>query len=467
MAATSANSLARIAVVEDDRDVRNLLEGILRSAGFHSTPYASGDEFLSSPDPKPFDLVITDLQMEGASGMDVLKASRSQPDPPEVLLVTGFASIRNAVEAMRLGAFDYLAKPADPKELLHRVGQALEARRLKRTVDALSGEIRRREVIAPFIAESPRMKEFLALADRAAAASSTVLILGETGSGKDLVARRIQANGSRSQATYLTLNCAAASEELLESELFGHAREGFSGAQELKRGLFEEAAGGTLFLDEIGSLSLASQAKLLRVLEERTVRRVGENQSLRVDVRILAATNRDLNAAVASGAFREDLLYRLSVVTLAVPPLRDRREDIAPLARLFLAESVQRAGKLRVFAPETLSFLEEYAFPGNVRELRHAVEQAAVLSDDGIIRPADFAFGRPAGWKGYSARSRPREITRERLDAALREQGGNRLRAARALGISRATFYRMLQKSESDEGSERRERGDEESESDA
>jgi len=441
---------ARIAVVEDDPEIRTLFETILRSAGHFPRAFSSGDEFLARSSGAPFDVVITDFQMEGASGMDVLKACRADPDAPEVLLVTGHASIRNAVEAMRLGAFDYLAKPAEPKELLHRVAQALETRRLKRAVDALAGEVRRHHAVSPPVADSPRMREFLARAFRAAETSSTVLILGETGTGKDVIARHIQAAGPRSNRTYLTVNCAALPEHLLESELFGHARGAFSGAHAMKRGLFEEASGGTLFLDEIGSLSPAAQAKLLRVLEEGTVRRVGENQPVPVDVRILAATNRDLPAAVAAGEFREDLYYRLSVVTLVVPPLRERREDIVPLARTFLAETVRRLGKLRVFAPEVPALLESYVFPGNVRELRYAIEQAAILSEDGTIRTSDFALtgevrADGAGrLRGQGPHRVSRDITPERIRRALEENGGNRVRAARALGISRATFYRLL-----------------------
>jgi DNA-binding NtrC family response regulator len=441
----------RVALVEDDRDVRPVLMRILTSAGYEPELFESGDDFLRSRGPGSFDVVVTDFQMEGASGLDVLKACRAESDPPEVLLVTGFASIRNAVEAMRLGAFDYLAKPVDPKELLHRVNQALEARRLKREVDALSGEVRRHHGLAAPIGDSAVMREFLARARKAAASSSTVLILGETGTGKDVIARHIQSTGPRAEKTYLTLNCAALPENLLESELFGHARGAFSGAHALKRGLFEEANGGTLFLDEVGSMTPAAQAKLLRVLEEGVVRRVGENQPIPVDVRILAATNRNLKEAIGKGEFREDLYYRLSVVTLAVPPLRERPEDIEPLARHFLAESVRRLGKLRLFASETLDFLRGYPFPGNVRELRYAIEEAVILSEDGTLRPSDFAFSRAsagpsAGKWGVVARSRPlsEEISPERVEQALQQHGGNRVQAARALGISRATFYRLL-----------------------
>lgn len=427
-----------------------MLARILASAGYDPKTFASGDEFLRSRGPGSFDAVVTDLRMEGASGLDVLEACRSESDSPAVLLVTGFASIRTAVEAMRLGAFDYLTKPVDPKELLHRLDQALEGRRLKRAVNALSGEVRRHHGLASPIGDSAVMRGFLARASEAAS-SSAILIFGETGTGKDVIARQIQATGPRAGKTFLTLNCASLSETLLESELFGPARDAYSKGNASRRGLFEEASGGTLFLNAVGSLTPRVQASLLRVLEEGAVRRVGEDEPIPVDVRIIAATNRDLKKAIGKGEFRRDLYNRLSVVTLIVPRLRERPEDIEPLARHFLEESVRRLGKLRVFAPETLDFLRGYPFPGNVRELRHAIEQAVIVSEDGTLHPTDFVFFRAsqrvsAAKPGVAGRLRPlaREIPVERLEEALRDHGGNHVRAARALGISRATFYRLL-----------------------
>jgi DNA-binding NtrC family response regulator len=446
--------LVRVALIEDDAQLQRFLSHVLASAGYEPEVFDSGDAFLGADGPDSFDLVVTDLQMDGASGIDVLKACRAAADPAEVILVTGFGSIRTAVEAMGLGAFDYLAKPVDSDELLHRVAQAIERKRLKWQIEALSGESRRRDGTAAPIAESRVMRDFLSLARRAAASSSTVLLRGETGTGKEVVVRYIVSHGPRAGKTFLTLNCAALPETLLESELFGHARGAFSGAHALKRGLFEEASGGTLFLDEIGSLSLPAQAKLLRVLEEDAVRRVGENQPIGVDVRIVAATNRDLNGAIASGQFRDDLYYRLSVVNLAVPPLRARRKDIEPLARHFLAESVRRTGRERVFAPETLEFLRGYEFPGNVRELRYGIEQAVVLSEGGVLKPGDFQFSSarrsPKGATSVAARPRSRpiteEVTPEKIAEALSAHRGNRNQAARALGISRATLYRLLRR---------------------
>ncbi|HEY6931106.1 MAG TPA: sigma-54 dependent transcriptional regulator [Thermoanaerobaculia bacterium] len=447
--------MARIALVEDDPSARSVLVRMLGSAHFESSVFESGDAFLSSSERGSFDVVLTDFQMAGATGLDVLKACRAEPDPPEVLLVTGFGSIQNAVEAMKMGAFDYLSKPVQSKELLHRVELALEARRLRKEVSALSGEVRRRHGLAPPIGRSRVMREFLARAQKVSGTSSTVLIIGETGTGKDVIARLIQSSGPRANAPYLTLNCAALPENLLESELFGHARGAFSGATELKRGLFEEASGGTLFLDEVGATSVSAQAKLLRVIEDGVVRRVGENRPQRVDVRILAATNRNLQTAIAAGEFREDLFYRLSVVTLVVPPLRDRTEDIEPLARHFLVESARRHGKERVFSPATLDRLRQYDFPGNVRELRYAIEQAVILSEDSVLKPDDFPLCVPRSEaptpRADSVRLRPsQEINSEKLQEAIRQCGGNRVQAARLLGISRATLYRLLARKEVD-----------------
>ncbi|HVE66916.1 MAG TPA: sigma-54 dependent transcriptional regulator [Thermoanaerobaculia bacterium] len=452
-----AASLVRVALIEDEALVRRFLEGVLVSAGHDLDVFDSGDAFLAADGPDSYDVVVTDFQMPGASGLDVLKACLGAADPAAVILVTGFGSIRAAVEAIGLGAFDYLAKPIDAVELLHRVAQAIEGKRLRWQIEALSRESLRREGPAAPIAESGAMKNFLVLARRAAASSSTVLLVGETGTGKEVAARYLVSHSPRAGRAFLTLNCAALPENLLESELFGHARGAFSGAHALKRGLFEEASGGTLFLDEVGSMSLAAQAKLLRVLEEDTVRRVGENRPIGVDVRIMAATNRDLNGAIQSGEFRDDLYYRLSVVTLVVPPLRERRKDIEPLARQFLAEAVRRTGRERVFAPETLTFLNGYQFQGNVRELRYGIEQAVVLSEGRTLKPGDFPFSSarqaPAGSASAAGgrRSRPitEEVTAEMLAAALAAHRGNRNQAARALGISRATLYRLLRRDDS------------------
>ena len=453
--------MVRLALIENESDLRGVLTGMLSRAGYPPEVFESAEDFLGSESASSFELVLTEFPMEGNEAAEVLKVCRAVPDPPAVLLLAGQGSVGGALEAIRAGAFDYVPKPVDPRELVHRVGLALDARRWKRDMRALVGEVRRRHGLAPPIGESPVMQDFLARARKAASSSSTVLILGETGIGKDVIARYIQSTGPRAEKVYLTLNCAAVPENLLESELFGHARGAFPGAHTWKAGLFEEAHGGTLFLDEIGSMALPAQTNLLRVLEEGAVRRLGEKRPIKVDVRLIVATNRDLDSLTASGEFREDLFYRVSVVTLVVPPLRKRPEDIEPLARVFLAESVRRHRKPRAFAPGTLELLHGYSYPGNIRELRYAIEHAGILSQDGVLRPEDFPFvrGRPAGAGVPAAvrrgRTRPiaQEITPERLQQVLREQGGNRVRAARALQISRATLYRLLDRTGADASS--------------
>lgn len=443
----------RLALIEDEAPLRQLFCKVLEPLALEAAVFESGEEFLGSGPPSRFDIVLMDLQMAGMSGLDVLRACRAEPEPPEVLLITGFGSISNAVEAMRMGAFDYVSKPIGGEELRHRIGLAIESVRLRREIRALDAEVKRRHGPTEPIAESSVMKECLTVARQVADSSSTVLILGETGTGKDFIARHIQSSGPRAGKPYLTLNCAALPDDLVENELFGHARGAFPGANSTKRGLFEEADGGTLFLDEIGAMSEAAQAKLLRVLEDGVVRRLGGTRSFSVDVRILAATNRDLQAAAETGDFRPGLFYRLSVVTLKVPPLRERLDDIEPLARHFLADACRRIGKLRILSTETPDFLRSYHYPGNVRELRSGIEQAVTLSRDAVLRPADFAFSRRltdrfAFRAGEAPAARPAplrgQITPELLQRVLKEQNGNRVRAAKALGISRATLYRML-----------------------
>jgi two-component system, NtrC family, response regulator HydG len=445
--------MVRLALIENESDPRAALTGMLSRAGYPPEVFESAEDFLGSESASSFDLVLTEFPMEGTEGADVLKACRAAPDPPAVLLMTGHASVAGALEATRLEALDYVSKPVDPRELAHRIGLALDLRRLRRESHALAGEVRRRHGLAPPIGESGVMQDFLARARKAAASSSTVLILGETGIGKDVIARYIQSTGPRADKVYLTLNCAAVPENQFESELFGHARGAFPGAHAWKAGLFEEAHGGTLFLDEIGSMALPAQTNLLKVLDEGAVRRLGEKRAVKVDVRLIVATNRDLDSLTAAGEFREDLFYRVSVVTLVVPPLRKRPEDIEPLARLFLAESVRRHRKPRMFAPGTLELLRSYSFPGNIRELRYAIEHAGILSQDGFLRPEDFPFIRsrsvpPTAIRRPRTRPIAEEITPERLQQVLKEQGGNRVRAARALQISRATLYRLLDRAE-------------------
>ncbi len=449
--------MVRLALIENESELRASLSGMLSRAGHQPEVFESAEDFLGSESTSTFDLIVTEFPMEGTEGADILKACRAATDPPAVLLITASASAGSALEAGRLDTFDSVTKPVDPRELAHRIGNLLELKRVKRECRALAGEVRRRHGLAPPIGDGPIMQDFLARARKAAASSSTVLILGETGIGKDIIARYIQSAGPRADKIYLTMNCAGIPESQFDGELFGHARGAFPGAHNARAGLFEDAHGGTLFLDEIGSMSLPAQTNLLKVLDEGAVRRLGEKRAARVDVRLIVATNRDLDSLIAAGEFREDLYYRLSVVTLVVPPLRKRPEDIEPLARWFLAESARRHRKTRTFASGTVELLRSYSYPGNIRELRYAIEHAGILSEDGLLRPEDFPFARArttvsgaaATTRRFRARPIAEEITPERLAQVLKEQGGNRVRAARALQISRATLYRLLDRSES------------------
>jgi two-component system, NtrC family, response regulator HydG len=457
-------STFRVAVIDDDEAVRSVLAATIRNAGYEVEAFEDGEAFIEANRPAEFDLVLTDLQMESVSGLDIVRKCREASSPPEVIVVTGFGSVESAVEAMRLGAADYITKPIHYEELIRRIGRLAREKGLERDLGALSGEMRRRQPIGVPIHQSREMSGLLERARVVAETDSPVLILGETGTGKDLVARFIQSHSSRARRPYLTLNCAAIPEQLLESELFGHAKGAFSGADAPRRGLFEEASGGTLFLDEIGSMPASAQAKLLRALEENSVRRVGENRSIPIDVRILSATNRDLPHAIADGTFRDDLYYRLNAVTFVIPPLRERREDIMLLARHFLAEAVRRIGRpARDFTRDAEELLLNYPFPGNVRELRHAVEQAVILSQNELLAARDFAALRGALVATTTARiaavlPQPKEeITPELIQEALARCRGNRSLAARALGISRSTFYRLWRRLEMPEPESERE----------
>jgi len=406
----------RIAVIEDDAGVRGLIVRLLAETGNDLVAFSSGSAFLESNGAARFDVVVSDLKMDGASGLDVLRACRVVATPPEVVLVTGHAEVRGAVEAMRLGALDYLQKPLDPRELRERVGQAARSRRRRLEKGATETDLGGSRIVA----ESAAMRRLLARAEKAAGSVAAVLIVGEAGTGKGIIARHIHASAAPPAGPFRSIDCAALSEERLEAELLEPV--------EISPETAEEALPGTLYFDEVGALTPRAQAVLARAVEAR--RAPGR--------RWLASTREDLATAVAAGSFRADLYYRLAVVTLSVPPLRDRPEDLEPLARLFLEETSGRIGRDLIFAGATLEWLRRHAFPGNVRELRHAVERAAVLSEDGTLQPADFSFDAPAGGApGHG-------VTPERLARALAQNGGNRVRAAKALGISRATLYRLL-----------------------
>ncbi|MBI4254938.1 MAG: sigma-54-dependent Fis family transcriptional regulator [Candidatus Rokubacteria bacterium] len=446
-------------VADDDQVARELLAEVLRREGYRVRIAAGGVDCLRLAEAEPFDVALVDLRMPDLDGLGVLKRLGAiQPGLPVVIL-TAFASIETAIEAVRAGAYDYLSKPFRMEEIKVVVRRTLEARRLARENLHFRQELKARYRFENLIGHSHQMVETYKLVARVASLDTTVLIQGETGTGKELVARAIHYASARADRPFVVVDCAALPETLFESELFGHERGAFTGALAARPGLLETSAGGTCFLDEIGELTAPLQAKLLRTLQERTVRRVGGNEPIPVDIRIVAATNRDLRKLVAEGGFRDDLYYRLNVVTITVPPLRERLQDIPLLAQHFLEKFAPGAGRpAKRLAPGALALLVGYHWPGNVRELEHVIERAVALASSEMLLPDDF----PEHLRGGSehapslptARMTLEEVKRWYVNKRLEEAGGNKLRAAELLGIDRRTLYRILQRQATDEEEE-------------
>ena len=444
-------SAGHVLVVDDQRNMRVTTAIVLRQAGFTVSEAEGGAAALERIAAEPFDVILTDLRMGDVDGMDVLRGALEISPSVQVIVMTAFGSIESAVEAVRRGAYDYLSKPFKEEELRVRVEKAVERRRLLGEVSLLAGDFRRRYGLENVVGRSPALREVLDRAIRVASTDATVLLSGESGTGKELVARAIHAGSRRSEHPFVPVNCAAITETLLESELFGHAKGSFTGAIRARRGLFEEASGGTLFIDEISETSPGFQAKLLRALQEGEVRRVGESISVKVDVRIIAATNQDLRRAIAEKRFREDLFYRLNVVPLRIPALRERREDIPLLARHFLDRHNRRNGGARRWAVDALAHLLEHDWPGNVRELQNVVEQAAALSDGPEIRLSDVTFGVDAlgggrGGTGPTLADAVAAAERHAIEAALLRCAGDQGRVARELSISATTLWRKMKR---------------------
>jgi len=385
------NDGLKVLLVEDDDSVRTVLALELKRLGLQVQAVPGGREALESFKTRRFDLVVTDLLMEGPDGFKVLEEARRLMPEAQVIVITGHGSIDSAVKAMKVGAFDYLTKPIDADVLAIAINKALERKRLLGEVEQLRAQVRGKFSLEAIVYASPAFHNVLELVRKVAATDASVLIEGESGTGKELVARAVHAASARRSQAFVAINCGALPEGLLESELFGHARGSFTGAVANKRGLFEEAQDGTLFLDEIGEMTPALQVKLLRALQSGEVRRVGENRNIKVNARIVAASNRDLKKAVEQGKFRDDLYYRLKVFPIVIPPLRDRREDILPLAETFLKRAAEKhARPVRTYSPEAAQTLMRYSWPGNVRELEHAVERAVILAPGAEIRPDDL-----------------------------------------------------------------------------
>ncbi|PYN88531.1 MAG: two-component system response regulator [Candidatus Rokuibacteriota bacterium] len=438
-------------VVDDDQVARELLAETLGRESYRVRVAGGGEEALRLAAAEPFDMALVDLRMPDLDGLAVLKQlAMIQPDLPVVIL-TAFATVETAIEAVNAGAFDYLSKPFRMEEIKIVVRRTLDARRLARENLQYRQELRARYGFEGLVGQSHQMVEIYKLIARMAALDTTVLIEGETGTGKELVARAIHGASARTARPFVVVDCAALPEALFESELFGHERGAFTGAVAARRGLLETSAGGTCFLDEIGELTAPLQAKLLRTLQEHSIRRVGGNDPIPVDVRVVAATNRDLRRLVADGGFRDDLYYRLNVVTITVPPLRERASDVPLLAQHFLEMFARRSGRaVKRLTPEAVALLAGYRWPGNVRELEHVIERATALSSSDTLLPDDF----PPHLREERDRA-PRlpadgmtleDVKRWYVNKVLEESGGNKVRAAELLGIDRRTLYRILER---------------------
>ena len=455
---------AKILVVDDEEIVCLSCQRILTEEGYEVRTYLSGPEGLKLLSEEPFDLAIVDLKMPGMDGMEVLQAiKRDYPQVP-VIMITGYATVETAVEAMKSGAFDYLPKPFTPDEVAVVVKKALEARSMMLENLYLRGEIQAKYRFENIIGTSKKMQEIYRLIAKVAPTNSTVLITGESGTGKELVARAIHYNSQRKDRQFVPVDCAVLSENLLESELFGHIKGSFTGAIVTKPGLFEVADGGSLFLDEIGNISLAMQSKLLRVIQEREFTPVGGTKLKKVDIRLIAATNKDLTEKIKEGTFREDLYYRLNIVPIPLPPLRERQEDISLLAQHFLKKYCQELAKNpQRLSPAAMDLLMRYSWPGNVRELENLMERVVIMNDEEVILPGHFPFPLQESSEGITfnvpkTSEELKELKRHLRDRAVEEaerlfvlgaltrNEWNVTRSAKEVGMLRPNFQALMRK---------------------
>ena len=443
----------RILVVEDEQNQRRTLAGFLEKRGFQVEQAESGERALALTGKKSFDLVLTDQRMQQLSGLELLKRIKEDNPETEVIVLTAYGDVRSAVQATKSGAYDYLTKPVDLEALELAIRRALERRQLVTENRLLRERLQQRQRFESLVSTSGAMETVLSLAQRVSQVDTPVLITGESGTGKEMVARAIHQASPRRDKPFVAINCAALNRNLIESELFGHEKGAFTGAVRQRQGKLETADGGTLFLDELGEISPEIQVKLLRFLQDHTFERVGSDSLLKADVRLLAATNRDLEQAIAEGLFREDFYYRINVVNIHIPPLRTRKEDIRLLVDHFLKLYEPNLGK-KVFSREALDALMRYDFPGNVRELQNLVERSMVLARSEVITTADLSAGvaaKAAGASAAPAQSGPLPEALEYLERtmilrALEEAGGVQVKAAKKLGITERNLRYKLKK---------------------
>ena len=469
MAHHPASAAHSILVVDDDPSILDMTEDLLTESGYAVTKCGSGDEALALADDRDWDVVLSDLQMPGVDGLELLARMREQRPETPVVIMTAFGTIQSAVDAMRGGALDFVTKPFQADELLVSIERALERRTLEDENRRLRRAVARVSAFGELVGKSPAMNEIYALVRKIATNRSNVLITGESGTGKEVVARTIHFTGARAEKPFVPINCTAMPEGLLESELFGHVRGAFTGAHSNKKGLFETAEGGTLFLDEIGDMPISLQGKLLRVLQDRVVRPVGGTQSVKIDVRIIAATNQDLHKAIDEGRFRQDLYFRLNVIPIRIPALRERAEDIPLLAEAFLRKHAEDDHAR--FSDAALRKLSRGAWPGNARELENCIERALALSSGPEIAAAEILIPEdPTPGDGslhemlvrlaLERRMTVRDLTDAYIEAALEVAHGRKSEAARILGMNRRTLYRREEKHEASSAGERSDLGE-------
>ena len=431
--------------MDDELVVRDSLARWFTAEGYETKALASAREALELAD-REWDLALLDIKMPGMDGIELQRRLKESDPDMIIIIMTGYATVETAIQALKRGAYDYLTKPVDPDELSHLVEKALEHRSARREVTRLKENLKEIFPKTEMIGKSPVMQRVMEMVETVAPSDSTVLITGESGTGKEVVARAIHAASPRRLMPMVTIHCGALTETLLESELFGHERGAFTGAQFRKKGKFEVAEGGTVFLDEISDISLKTQTDLLRVLQEKEIVRVGGTQPIHVDFRCIAATNKDLEPLIEARTFRPDLYYRLNVVSIKLPPLRERREDIPLLVDHFLHKHCASMNRLEAprVAPEAMDLLVRYEWPGNVRELENAVERALVIARGPELKPADFSFQLQAA--GSPNGRSLEEVERAHIEHVWRESAGNHSAAARVLGIDRTTLYKKLKR---------------------